>query len=91
MFEFLKKLFGSGEDSTVKQCFFERESPCNQTCRAYSEKGTCSIVDRVRESKDPKECAVALKALRNLDKDPDRIAVEYPDLFPPPKLYYESD
>lgn len=91
MLDFLKKLFGGSEKMAFKKCFFEKEQLCDQTCRAYSEKGTCSIVDRVRETKDPGECAAALKALRNIHKDPARIAEDYPDLFPPPKLYYESE
>ncbi|CAJ37073.1 hypothetical protein [Methanocella arvoryzae] len=91
MFGFLKKLFGGGKKIAFKKCFFEKNQICDQTCRAFSEKGTCSIVDRVRETRDPKECAEALRALRNIHKDPDRIARDYPDLFPPPKLYYEND
>ena len=91
MLDFLKRLLvGSGQPA-IKNCFFEKEALCDRTCRAYSEKGTCSIVDRVKETRDPKECAEALRALRNIQADPDRIARDYPDLFPPPKLYYESE
>ena len=88
---FWKKLFGGNDKVVSKKCFFENEQLCDQTCRAYSEQETCSIVDRVKQTKDPKECAVALKALRNIQKDPDTIARDYPDLFPPPKLYCESE
>ncbi len=93
MFRFLKRFFGrtNVEKVSIKKCFFEKEQLCDQTCRAYSEKGTCSIVDRVKQTQDPKECAAALKALRNIQADPDKIARDYPDLFPPPKLYYESE
>jgi hypothetical protein len=91
VFGFIKKLFGGSEGTALKKCFFEKEALCDQTCRAFSEKGTCSIVDRVKETRDPKECAEALRALRNIQADPDRIARDYPDLFPPPKLFYESE
>lgn len=90
MIEFFRNLFSRDADERLKRCFFEKGSPCDATCRAQTEKGTCSIVEKLRESKDPKECSAALKALCNIDKDPDRIARDYPDFFPPPKLVYED-
>lgn len=90
MIGFLKRLLRGNAVEHQKRCFFEKGSPCDATCRAQTENGTCSIVERLRHSKDPKECSTALKALCNIDKDPDRIARDYPDFFPPPKLVFEE-
>ena len=91
MLDFLKKWLGGSDQPAMKKCFFEKDQTCDQVCRAYSEQGTCSIVDRLRQSKDSNECAAALRALRNIDKDPDTIARDFPDLFPPPKLFNEGE
>ncbi|HMK44997.1 MAG TPA: hypothetical protein VK436_00065 [Methanocella sp.] len=90
---FFRRLLSRGSNSKaiVKKCFFEKDQLCDRTCRAHSENGTCSIVDRLKKTKDPQECAAALRALCNIHKDPNRIAEDFPDLFPPPKLYYESE
>lgn len=90
MFNF--KLFGNRktEVRANKKCFFEKDRVCDRTCRAFTENNTCSIVDRLKEKADTGECARLLKTLCQIDCDPKRVAEEFPELVPPPKLVYED-
>lgn len=93
MFEFISKLFGGKkkpERVIVRRCFFEKDRTCDNLCRAFSEKKTCTIVDRLKEKADANECAHLLKTLCRIDCDPEKIAKEFPELVPPPKLVYED-
>lgn len=89
MFDFFG-LFKIREEKKEKICFFERDRNCDVTCRAYTEKRTCAIQDRLKHTHSAHECAAMLRSIANINKDPEKLAKEYPDLFPPPKLVYED-
>jgi hypothetical protein len=83
-------LFKNKVEKPPKQCFFEKGRMCDRMCRAFSEKETCNIVDRLKAKADANECAELLRTLCRIDCDPKRIAEEFPDLVPPPKLVPED-
>lgn len=84
MFDFLKK------EPAKRKCFFERDRTCDRECKAYTENGTCSIVDKLKEKADAGDCALLLKELCNIDCDMKRLHEKFPELVPPPKLVYED-
>ncbi len=74
-----------------RKCFFEKDRECDRECRAYDSDGDrCTIVARLKERADAGECSELLRTLCRIDCDPGRIAEEFPELVPPPKLVYEE-